>query len=132
MDLEKFVLRPLQKEPVSYLPGKLPSVVSTRFCKGEFVQGPLPLAWLGPAAKLPGKALHVALAICFEQGRRKRPEFRLTSAILGRFGVGRKAAYAGLAALEEAGLVTVQRRQGKNPVIRLLNTGSQPPEGSAM
>src|SRR4051812_11889091 len=38
---------------------------------GQFLRGPIPLAWLEKAAKLPGKApLAVALAIRFESGRR--------------------------------------------------------------
>jgi hypothetical protein len=39
--------------------------------QGEFLKGPIPLAWLGRAAKLPGKAsLATALAVMFGTGQR--------------------------------------------------------------
>lgn len=91
-----------------------------RFCEGEFLRGPIPLSWLSRAAKIPGKTIHVALAVWFEYGRRNKAEFRLTTAILERFGVGRKALYAAIKALEEEGLIAVTRQHGKNPVVRLL------------
>ena len=94
---------------------------------GEFLKGPIPLSWLTPAAKLPGKALHVGLAIWFEHGRRKHFEFRLTAAVLRRFGIARKAGYRGLDSLERAGLIVARRQHGKNPVITLVtDCESQP------
>jgi hypothetical protein len=93
--------------------------------QGEFLKGPIPLAWLSIAACLPGKALHVGLAIWFEYGRRKHAQFRLTVAIVKRFGVARKAMYGALHSLEEAGLIAAQRRHGKNPVITLLSPNAE-------
>jgi hypothetical protein len=79
------------------------------------------LNWLSTATKLAGKApLAVALALWFEAGRRKSKEVILTTAILARFGVGRKAKYRGLRDLEEAGLVAVQRILRRNPVVTIL------------
>ena len=89
--------------------------------QGEFLKGPIPLAWLGRAAKLPGKAsLATALAIMFEVGRRRSQEIVLTSAILKRFGVNRKAKYRALKLLEKAGLISVVRRPRKNPLVAVL------------
>lgn len=94
----------------------------SRHVTGEFVKGPLPLNWLSSACKLPGKSpLTVALAILFEVGRRKSNEIFLTTAICERFGVNRKAKYRGLAALEAAGLILVNRRPRKNPNITVLD-----------
>jgi hypothetical protein len=45
----------------------------------------------------------------------------LTSAILRRFSVNRKAKYRGLEALEEAGLIRVERRPKKNPIVTILD-----------
>ena len=84
------------------------------------MRGPLPLSWFMPAAVLPGKALHVGMAIWFEYGRRKRDQFKLSSAMLKRFGVERKAGYSGLNALTECGLITVHRESGKNPIITII------------
>jgi hypothetical protein len=89
--------------------------------QGEFLKGPIPLAWLGRAAKLPGKAsLATALAIMFEVGRRRSQEIVLTTAILKRFGVNRKAKYRALKLLEKAGLISVVRRPRKNPLVAVL------------
>lgn len=99
----------------------------TRRVNGEFVKGPLPLNWLSSACKLRGKSpLTVALAILFEVGRRKSNQIVLTTAICERFGVNRKAKYRGLSALEAAGLILVNRRPRKNPIITVLDV-SEPP-----
>lgn len=94
-------------------PGKSPS---------EFLKGPIPLAWLTAAAKINGKApLAVALALRFEAGRRKSREVTLTTAILERFDVNRKAKYRALNSLESAGLIRVRRRLRRNPVVTILD-----------
>jgi len=89
---------------------------------GHFVMGPIPLAWLGPAARLPGKALAVGLAIWYQRGLRKSETVMLTGPILNQFGVDRHAKYRALTALENAGLVRVDRRMGKNPTVEILKT----------
>jgi hypothetical protein len=90
--------------------------------KGEFLKGPIPLAWLTVASRLKGKAsLAVALAIWFEAGRSRCKEVALTSAILNRFGVNRKAKYRALESLENAGLISANRKPRRNPVITILD-----------
>src|SRR5262249_29957289 len=79
------------------------------------------------AAMLPGKApLAVGLALWFEVGRRKSREVKLTSAILERFGVNRKAKYRALESLEKAGLVRVRREPRRKPVVTILDLLGQP------
>jgi hypothetical protein len=98
-----------------------------RHIEGEFLKGPIPLNWLSVASGLSGKAaLAVGLAIWFEAGRRKSKEVRLTTAILQRFNVNRKAKYTALKALEKAGLVKVHRVPRRNPVVTILDA----PNGS--
>jgi hypothetical protein len=91
--------------------------------QGEFVKGPLPMAWMTTASKLPGKSpLAVGLALWFEVGRRRCMTVILTTAILARFGVqDRKAKYRGLSALEVAGLIAVVRVPRRNPVVTILD-----------
>jgi hypothetical protein len=113
--------------------GARPPAKSRRI-NGEFLRGPIPLNWLSTASGLPGKApLAVALAIWFERGRRKSNTIILTTAIIKRFGVGRKAKYTGLQALEAAGLIEVQRTPRRNPIVRVLEEANandpQPVEG---
>ena len=92
-----------------------------RRIQGEFLKGPIPLKWLSTASKLLGKAsLAVGLAIWFEAGRKCKEEVRLTTAVLERFGVNRKAKYRALESLEDAGLISVRREPRKNPVVTIL------------
>jgi hypothetical protein len=77
--------------------------------------------WLGRAAKLPGKTLATALAIMFESGRRRSKEITLTTAILQRFGVGRKAKHRALKHLQSAGLIDVHQAPRRNPVVAILD-----------
>jgi hypothetical protein len=76
------------------------------------------------AAGCPGKALAVALAVWYRAGRKKCARVKLSLATLDKqMGIKRDAARRGLAALERAGLVTVERRVGARPQVTLL----QPP-----
>ena len=89
---------------------------------GEFLKGPIPMDWLSEASRLSGKApLAVALAIWFQSGRKKNKTVKLTNETLDRLNVKRKAKYAGLAALEEAKLIKVDQKRGKNPVVTILD-----------
>ena len=93
-----------------------------RRTNGEFLKGPIPLDWLTRAARLPGGSpLAVALAIWFQSGRRGSNTITLTSQICERFGVNRKAKYRGLRLLERDGLINVERRPQRNPVITLIS-----------
>jgi hypothetical protein len=90
--------------------------------RGEFLKGPIPLSWLGAAAKLPGRApLATALAIMFEVGRRRSSEIMLTTAILQRFGVARKSKYRALKRLQSAGLIVVNQLPHRNPVVTIVD-----------
>jgi hypothetical protein len=92
---------------------------------GEFIQGPIPIAWLSRACELPGpQVVEVALAIWFLQGLPKRGEegLKLTSKTLKRFHVrNRSTKSRALKALEEAGLIRVERRPNQNPLVTILD-----------
>jgi hypothetical protein len=79
---------------------------------GEFVRGPIPVAWIARAAKLPGRALAVGLALWFIVGVGRRSN-AVCPTLLQKFGVSRKAGYRALQSLEAAGLVMVERRRGR-------------------
>jgi DNA-binding transcriptional ArsR family regulator len=130
-------LNRLRLNPASFTPAGLvrlaeskatpkPKVQAKRIA-GEFLKGPIPLPWLTAVTRLSGKApLAVALAVCFEAGRRKSNEVKLTTAILRRFSVNRKAKYRALKSLEEAGLVRVRREPRRNPVVTILDLQGEP------
>ena len=71
------------------------------------------------AASLPGKTLAVGIAIWHLVGLNKTSKIKLTSTTLRKVSVGRKAGYAAIARLEQAGLVVVQRRRGACPIVQI-------------
>jgi hypothetical protein len=85
-----------------------------------FLRGPVPWPWLEIAARLPGKALAVALCLWREAGRQGRPVIKLCLRRVG-LGVSEQAARRALQALETAGLVTVERPPGRGLVVTLLD-----------
>jgi hypothetical protein len=104
---------------------KTPSKALPRHRKGElFLKGPIPLSWLGLAARLPGKALAVGVAVWFLGWVEKRRQVKLTGKTCRRFGLNRYAVRRGLDALEEARLVTAERHSGRTPIVTIL----EPPE----
>jgi hypothetical protein len=85
-----------------------------------FIRGPIPLAWLNAAAKLPGKTLNVGLAIWWLAGMSKTTAFKLTGKSLDQLGVSRDAASDGLKRLEDNGLILVKRSPGQRPIVEIV------------
>ena len=106
--------------------GELRPAKSTRAPRhkaGEwFLKGPIPGEWLHRAAELPGRALHVALALWYLAGVEKRRQVKLTWGVFARFGVSPDAGGRGLVALERAGLVAVDRPPGRCTVVTILES----------
>lgn len=92
---------------------------------GRFLKGPVPWAWVEAAARLPGRSLHVGLALWHEVGLTDSLVVGLPAKRLRELGVGRSARYRALAGLERAGLVAVERHRGRGArvTIRLSNSG---------
>lgn len=88
--------------------------------KELFLRGPIPLEWLAKAAALPGKTLNLAVALCWLHGMSKGKPFLLTGGALMHLNVERGAANRGLARLEEAGLIQVDRKPGRRPTVTIL------------
>src|SRR5262245_45163554 len=87
----------------------------------RFLKGPVPWPWLERAACLPGRALHVGLALWHLVGLGRKREVVLTGSVLASMGVDRHAARRGLTALETAGLVTMIRHPGRRPRVTVLD-----------
>lgn len=82
-----------------------------------FLRGPIDWRWLEIAVALPGRALHVAIWLHLWAGIRKSNVVPVT---LSRIpGVPRMTAARGLAALERARLVSVDRRLGRRPIVTI-------------
>lgn len=120
-DLDRFRLVPQPEGRCKTQSVEKPSRAMPSQIKGEFLKGAIPLGWLGLAAKLPGKAhLAVALAVWLQARRRRAREVTLTTAVMMRFGIDRKAKYRGLMAQEGADLVRVQRVPRRNPIVTII------------
>jgi hypothetical protein len=85
-----------------------------------FLKGPIPMAWLNAAARLPGKTLNVGIAIWWLAGMSKTTSFKLTRKALDQLGVSRDAASDGLRRLEEDGLILVKRLPGQRSTVEIL------------
>ncbi len=91
---------------------------------GKFLKGPIPRKWLEEAAKLPGKALHVAIELWFWAGIVGPCGIRLKATNLMGLGVKRHAGYRAINKLEAAGLISVTRIAGRKLVIDLNDISS--------
>jgi hypothetical protein len=88
--------------------------------KDPFLRGPIPLDWISSAAHLPGKTLNLAIAVWWRHGMSNGKPFKLTQTALKKLNVERDAERAGLARLEQEGLIKVERKPGQRPTIQVL------------
>ncbi len=116
LDLKKY-RRPPSVQPVAPTPKRPLRRRSAEW----FIKGPIPGSWLSDAAKLSGRTLHLAIAIWHEVALAKRPGALLRNKTLGLFGVSRSTAYVGLKRLEAAGLVRVDRHNGRRPKVTICD-----------
>jgi hypothetical protein len=87
-----------------------------------FLKGPIPGEWLTRAAGLSFRALRVGLALWYLAGLKKYREVKPNRDTWQRFGLSPDAGRRGLAALEGAGLVAVDRQPGRGPVVTILES----------
>jgi len=111
-DLQAPASRPV-KRPPRHRPGEW------------FLRGPVPWPWLERAARLPGKALALALVLWREAGR---TSCRTVKVSLGRLtlAVSEQGGRRALRRLEAAGVVSVRRRPGNGLEVTIRDT---PPTG---
>ena len=101
---------------------RLPKVKPPRPGPGEkFLKVPIPWSWLSKAARLKGQALHVGMALWFLAGIKRNGTITLSGSVLEDLGVSRHSGYRALHALESAGLISVDRYTGRNPVVTILD-----------
>ena len=92
-----------------------------RHRRGErFVCGPIPCEWLRPALAFGGKAGNLTWAIWWLAGMEKSNPIRLTGRVLRDFHISPRSARRLLNDFEQAGLLNVDRKRGRAPVITLL------------
>lgn len=94
-----------------------------------FIKGPIPMDWISAAAKLPGKAIHVALALCWMDGMNPQKRFKITRRALELFKVSDDAYRDALLRMEAAKLIRVSRSPGQRAlveIVRDITQGKQP------
>ena len=103
--------------------GELPNPSSgkpPRHRSGEpFIKGPIPISWLGRAAALPGKSLHVGLALWYVAGLTGKRRVQLRQEVLGWLGLAPSGVRRSLIRLESAGLVSLDRKRGRRPIVTI-------------
>jgi hypothetical protein len=87
------------------------------------LRGPVPWAWWAAASRLPNPSLRVGAACWVVAGRERSAEFVMSSGPWVEWGLSRFAVARGLASLARAGLVSVTRRAGLPPVVKLREPG---------
>ena len=102
-------------EPRTEIVGPIPPQPTRRF-----IRGPIPLSWLERACRQSGKSLNVALCLIYLYGITKNCVVRPSRRDQSYFFLSRQAYYAGLRALEGAGLVKVDRCRGRKITVTLI------------
>jgi len=88
--------------------------------QGQFLKGPIPLADIARAARLPGQALGLFLAVHHRTALTGSSSVTLPAALLQQLGISRDAKARALHTLEQASLVTVERASGRTAKIQLV------------
>ncbi len=97
-------------------------VRESNICRRErFLKGPIPLRDIAAAARLPGKASALYLAVHHRTALTGKPSVTLPAALLVDLGISRGAKARGLNALEQAGLINVARSKGRAARIQLVH-----------
>lgn len=87
----------------------------------RFIKGPLPVATIAAATRKSPAALQAALALFFLHGLTGKKRFKAEPARFDELGISRKSRQRGLQALEEIGLITLERRNGCSLEVVLLD-----------
>lgn len=88
----------------------------------QFLKGPIPLNDIAAASRISGQALAVLLAVHHQIALTGKPSITLPASLLAHLGVSRSSKSRALKALEQSGLITVARSQGRAARIQLQKT----------
>lgn len=87
----------------------------------HFLRGPIPWSWIEVALPLAGRAWHVGTILWYLAGIKKSRTVKLEYGVARAVGLDRYVVRRGLANLEHAGLVQVERKPGRCPVVTILD-----------
>ena len=101
------------------------SIIGKKCRPSRFLR-PIPIVWIAAAAKLPGRSLHAGIALWCAARMARSTTVSLSNVSGLHFGLDRNAKYRALQWLEGAGLITVERKLGRAPIVTLLIPASPP------
>jgi DNA-binding PadR family transcriptional regulator len=81
--------------------------------------------WVRKAMWLPGKAFHVAVLIWYQAGLKCSYQTRVSTKQMRDCGISRGVMYHALTALENAGLIKVERHAGLQPRVTIQEVASE-------
>ena len=88
--------------------------------RGKFIAGPVDVSWVVQAKHLGATALLVGLALWHLKRLRQADTFTVSNLMLQEWGVQPDAKSRALRALERAGLIRVERRGKRSPLVALI------------
>ena len=117
---------PFDPQQLSIPTNSKPATLSSRSRSGprrkaDFLKGPIPWSWLSAAMRLPGKALAVGVLVWHLSALRRKRVVKWEPRIARPIGLCRQTIHRGFAALEQAGLIRVERHTGRCPTITILD-----------
>ena len=126
-DPDQFRMRPEDR------PRSKPSKKPPRHRPGEwFFKGPIPGEWLRIAMAQSIAATRVGIVIWYLAGCLKSRYVKVTWAALKKFGLSPDVGRRGVVSLERAGLVTVERHEGRCPVVTIMDVPAGDDHGNAL
>jgi DNA-binding transcriptional ArsR family regulator len=114
MSIYNNTCRPYPNQDIKETEVETDLVRQSKIRRGQrFLKGPIPLPDIAIAARLPGQALALFLAVHHRTALTGKPVVTLPARLLADLGISRGAKSRGLQVLEKAGLVTVARSRGR-------------------
>ena len=91
-----------------------------------FTKGPIPDPWMVRASRLSSKAFQVGFLIWRAAGKLSKHTFALSTKCTLEFGIDVDSKGRALRHLEKAGLIKVERRSRRSPIIMILKAEPLP------
>jgi hypothetical protein len=116
---DPYDLRRLRIDPATFALPHVPTKIRKR--REQFVQ--VPMWWVEKLSESPlatGATHQVACYLCHLDWKHHGKPFKLPNGMLGYDGISRRSKWRALADLECRGLIIVERRPKKSPIIRVL------------
>lgn len=96
--------------------------------RDHFVQ--IPFTWVERLNGVSGKGCVLALHLTYLHWRNRGKPFALSNGMLEFDGISRASKWRGLVELEDRGLITIERRPSKSPIITVHDTSELRPHQS--